>query len=37
MTNSKIKLPSMVSNANGNDAINTMLQEHYSNIYNSVK
>ena len=37
MTNSKIKLPSMVGNANGNDAINTMWQEHYSNIFNSVK
>ena len=37
MTNSKIKLPSMVGNAHGNDAINTMWQEHYSNIFNSVK
>ena len=37
MTNSKIKLPSMIGNANGNDAINTMWQEHYSNIFNSVK
>ena len=37
MINSKIKLPSMVGNANGNDAINTMWQEHYSNIFNSVK
>ena len=34
---SKIKLPSMVGNANGNDAINTIWQEHYSNIFNSVK
>ena len=37
MTNSKIKLPSMVGNAHGNDAINTIWQEHYSNIFNSVK
>ena len=37
MTNSKIKLLSMVGNAHGNDAINTMWQEHYSNIFNSVK
>ena len=36
MTNSKIKLPSMVGDAHGNDAINTMWQEHYSNIFNSV-
>ena len=37
MTNSKIKLPSMVGNANGNDDINTMWQEQYINIFNSVK
>ena len=37
MTNSKIKLPSVVGNAHCNDAINTMWQEHYSNIFNSVK
>ena len=37
MTNSKIKLPSVVDNTHGNDAINTMWQEHYSNIFNSVK
>ena len=36
MTNSKIKLPSMVGNAHG-DANNTMCQEHYSNTFSSVK
>ena len=36
MTSSKSKLPSMVGVAHGNDAINTMWQEHYSNIFNSV-
>ena len=37
MNNSKIKLPSMVGNAHGNDAINTMWQKHYINIFNSAK
>ena len=37
MTNSKNKLPSVVDNTHGNGAINTMWQEHYSNIFTSVK
>ena len=35
-SNSKIKLPNVVGNAQGSDNISGMWQEHYSHIFNMV-